>query len=172
MTQTTHEVLGALSRSAATHRGLRLLLLFGSRARRDAREGSDWDLGYLAGPELDPSALLLDVVTALRPDRVDLHLWQAVQVVIDVAVAACLHLDLGAPASYAEAFRRLAVAGVIDDALAARLGRAAGFRTVVAHADDQLDMARVFRAAQDGPRDLETFLAALRDRLGPAAGGR
>ena len=105
-------------------------------------------------------------------DAVILHLWQAVQVVIDVAVAACLHLDLGAPASYAEAFRRLAVAGVIDDALAARLGRAAGFRNVVAHADDQLDRARVFRAAQDGPRDLETFLAALRDRLGPAAGGR
>ena len=72
MTQTTDEALGALSRSAATHRGLRLLLLFGSRARRDAREGSDWDLGYLAGPELDPSALLLDVVTALRTDRVDL----------------------------------------------------------------------------------------------------
>ena len=105
-------------------------------------------------------------------DAVILHLWQAVQVVIDVAVAACLHLDLGAPASYAEAFRRLAVAGVIDNALAARLGRAAGFRNVVAHAYDELDMARVFRAAQDGPRDLESFLAALRDRLAPAAGGR
>ncbi|HAM58509.1 MAG TPA: hypothetical protein DCQ64_25100 [Candidatus Rokubacteria bacterium] len=98
-------------------------------------------------------------------DTVILHLWQAVQVVIDVAVAACLHFDLGAPASYADAFRRLAGAGVIDDILAARLGRAAGFRNVVAHAYDQLDMARVFRAAQEGPSDLEALLAAVRDRL-------
>ena len=100
-----------------------------------------------------------------------LHLWQAVQVVIDVAVAASLHFDLGAPASYADAFRRLAGAGVIDDALATRLGRAAGFRNVVAHAYDQLDMARVFRAAQEGPPDLEAFLAAVRDRLRSAGGG-
>lgn len=104
-------------------------------------------------------------------DTVILHLWQAVQVVIDVAVAACLHFDLGAPASYADAFRRLAGARVIDDALATRLGRAAGFRNVVAHAYDQLDMARVFRAAQEGPPDLEAFLAAVRDRL-RSAGGR
>ena len=107
---------------------------------------------------------------ALRPatdasDAVVLHLWQAVQVVIDLAVSACLHLDLGAPGSYADAFRRLAGGGVIDEALAARLSRAAGFRNVVAHAYDDLDMARVFVAAREGPRDLEAFLAALRDRL-------
>ena len=94
-----------------------------------------------------------------------LHLWQAVQVAIDLAVSACLHWDLGAPASYAEAFRRLAGAGIIDEALAARLAREAGFRNVIAHAYDQLDMSRVFRAASEGPRDLEAFLSALRDRL-------
>lgn len=106
----------------------------------------------------------------LRPatdasDAVILHLWQAVQVVIDLAVSACLRWDLGAPPSYAEAFRRLAGAGVIDEALATRLARAAGFRNVVAHAYDHLDMGRVFRAASEGPRDLEAFLSALRDRL-------
>ena len=72
MSQATDEALGALSGIAATNRGLSLLVLFGSRARRDSREGSDWDLGYLAGPEMDTSALLLDVVTALGTDRVDL----------------------------------------------------------------------------------------------------
>lgn len=56
-------------------------------------------------------------------DAVILHLWQAVQVVIDLAVAACLHWDLGAPASYADAFRRLATRGLIDGALADRLAR-------------------------------------------------
>ena len=109
-------------------------------------------------------------VPELRPatdvsDAVILHLWQAVQVVIDLAVSACLHWDLGSPASYREAFGRLATAGIIDEALAARLARAAGFRNVIAHAYDHLDMSRVFRAASEGPRDLESFLSALRDRL-------
>jgi predicted nucleotidyltransferase len=54
------------------HPGLRLLLLFGSRARGDAREGSDWDLGYLAESGMDADALLLDVVNTLGTDRVDL----------------------------------------------------------------------------------------------------
>ena len=70
-----------------------------------------------------------------------------------------------APTSYADAFRRLASAGIIDGALADRLARAAGFRNVIAHAYDELDMNRVFRAASDGPRVLEAFLAALRDHL-------
>ncbi len=98
-------------------------------------------------------------------DAVVLHLWQAVQVAIDLAVSACLRFDLGAPPTYADAFRRLAGAGIIDGDLADRLARAAGFRNVVAHAYDQLDMGRVYRAAVDGPRDLEAFLATLRDRL-------
>jgi len=93
-----------------------------------------------------------------------LHLWQAIQVVIDLATSACLHFNLGAPATYADGFRRLADAGILDADLALRLGRAAGFRNVVAHACDQLDMVRV-RAAREGPADLRAFLATLRDRL-------
>jgi uncharacterized protein YutE (UPF0331/DUF86 family) len=106
----------------------------------------------------------------LRPatdasDAVILHLWQATQIVIDVAVSSCLHLKLGAPAGYADAFRRLHEAGIVDQGLAGRLARAAGFRNVIAHAYETLDMTRVFRAAQDGPADLLAFLAAVRDML-------
>jgi len=102
-------------------------------------------------------------------DAVVLHLWQATQVVIDLATSACLHFNLGAPASYADAFRRLSDADVIAADLASRLGRAAGFRNVVAHAYDQLDMVRVHRAAREGPADLRAFLGILRDRLSPVA---
>jgi uncharacterized protein YutE (UPF0331/DUF86 family)/predicted nucleotidyltransferase len=258
-----------LSRAARESRGLRLLVLFGSRARGEDHPQSDWDVGYLARADLDADALLGNVVRALGTDRVDLidlgrasrpvsrrrrgasaprrrrsgvspllarggvvlvrrrarhpgrvrrgarrprsmsaldrellaeramvvrrhlrrvaerlppdpsdlrpatdasdavilHLWQAVQVVIDLAVTGCLHFDLGAPRSYADAFRRLTAAGVIEAALAERLARAAGFPNVVAHAYEDLDMARVFRAARDGPADLLAFLAALRDRM-------
>lgn len=97
-------------------------------------------------------------------DAVILHLWQATQIVIDLSMAACLALKLGTPGSYADAFRRLQAAGVIEEALADRLVRAAGFRNVVAHAYETLDMARVHDAARHGPVDLRALLAALADR--------
>ncbi len=96
-------------------------------------------------------------------DAVVLHLWQATQIVIDVALGACLALRLGAPGSYADAFRRLQNAGIVEPALADRLVRAAGFRNVVAHAYESLDLKRVHRAAADGPADLLKFLARLKD---------
>ncbi|OLT02186.1 hypothetical protein BJF90_05580 [Pseudonocardia sp. CNS-004] len=51
----------------------------------------------------------------LRPltsatDTVVLHLWQAVQVVIDLAVSTCVRLGLGSPPTYGDAFRQLAEA--------------------------------------------------------------
>ena len=58
---------------------------------------------------------------------------------------------LGTPRSYADAFRCLRNAGVIDDALADRLARAAGFRK------------RVHRAAAEGPADLLRFPACLKN---------
>ncbi len=107
--------------------------------------------------ELEPSTDASDVVI--------LHLWQATQIVIDVAVALCVDLHLGTPSSYADAFRRLQSGGKLDEDLAAKLVRAAGFRNVVAHAYEDLDMARVFEAASRGPQDLRKFLAAARDLL-------
>jgi len=52
--------------------GLRLLVLFGSRARGDAHTASDWDFGYLAGPELDVEALLEWLCRTVNSDDVDL----------------------------------------------------------------------------------------------------
>ena len=94
-------------------------------------------------------------------DAVILHLWQATQIVIDMGMRACLAMNLGTPSSYADAFRRLETAGVVSGELAGRLVRAAGFRNVVAHAYDTLDMARVHEAASRGPSDLRAFLAAI-----------
>lgn len=104
----------------------------------------------------------------LRPstdasDAVVLHLWQATQMVIDLAMAAAVSLRAGTPAGYADAFRRLQAAGVIGEPLADRLVRAAGFRNIVAHGYETLDMARVHAAARTGPADLMAFLAHLRD---------
>lgn len=96
-------------------------------------------------------------------DAVILHLWQATQIVIDLATAACVRQGLGTPSTYADAFARLAGAGLIDDPLAERLARAAGFRNLVAHAYERLDMLRVHEAARSGPSNQHAFLVALRD---------
>jgi uncharacterized protein YutE (UPF0331/DUF86 family) len=98
-------------------------------------------------------------------DVVVLHLWQAVQLVVDLALSLCLDLRLGTPSGYGDAFRRLSGAGVLERDLASRLARAAEFRNMVAHASEPLDMARIHRAATQEPADLRAFLAAVRDRL-------
>lgn len=103
--------------------------------------------------ELEPSSDAADSVV--------LHLWQAVQLVLDLAFAACLHRRLPTPGTYGEAFRMLARETIIDDELAERLSRAAGFRNLVAHAYENLDMAAVHSAASNGPADLRAFLAAM-----------
>ena len=94
-------------------------------------------------------------------DAVILHLWQATQIVIDLAVAVAVASGLGTPQSYADAFRRLEQADVISPQLADRLVRAAGFRNLVAHAYERLDMRRVHDAARTGAADLRAFVAAV-----------
>ena len=61
--------LAATARSVA---GVDLLIVFGSRARGDARPDSDWDIGYLANETADVPGLLARLVEALDNDRVDL----------------------------------------------------------------------------------------------------
>lgn len=100
-----------------------------------------------------------------RSDAVVLHLWQATQVVLDVAVSACARHNLGTPETYANAFERLVEAGIVPAELLPRLIGAAGFRNLVAHAYERLDLQRVHRAASTGPADLRAFLAAIRDTL-------
>lgn len=112
------------------------------------------------------AAKLPAAADALQPesdasDAVILHLWQATQIVIDLAVSASVALGGGTPATYSDAFRRLAAAEILEPGLAARLVKAAGFRNLVAHAYERLDMRRVHHAASTGPADLRAFLAAL-----------
>ena len=95
-------------------------------------------------------------------DAVILHLWQATQIAIDLALAACVQLKLGTPGSDAEAFQKLEQARHLPAELAQNLVRAAGFRNLVAHAYERLDLGRVYTAAKNGPADLRRLLGYLR----------
>lgn len=104
--------------------------------------------------------------TGLRPetaasDAVLLHLWQAVQITVDLALSWCVRAGLGSPATYGDAFRRLGEAGLLDEPLTQRLVRAVGFRNLLVHAYADLDLQRVHSAAVSGPADLRAFAAAL-----------
>jgi predicted nucleotidyltransferase len=72
MTDSPRGALDLAAEAAARHSALDLLLLFGSRARGDARGASDWDFAYLSRPGLDFEQLLADLVTATRSSQVDL----------------------------------------------------------------------------------------------------
>ncbi len=52
--------------------GLSLLVLVGSRARGDARAGSDWDFGLLSDSGFDVEAFLGELVSLLGNERIDL----------------------------------------------------------------------------------------------------
>ena len=94
-------------------------------------------------------------------DAVILHLWQAIQLVIDIAVSSCVQLNLGSPVSYADAFVRLSQGGFLDPELAMRLCHASGFRNRLVHAYEDLDLKKIYQIAQTGPQDLTAFLAAV-----------
>lgn len=94
-------------------------------------------------------------------DAVILHLWQAIQICIDIAISMCAHLRLGTPATYAEAFQKLGEGGILDKNLATRLSQAAGFRNRIVHAYEKLDMPMIYNIAQKGPSDLKIFLSEI-----------
>lgn len=85
-------------------------------------------------------------------DAVILHLWQAVQIVIDIATSLCVKRGLGVPPTYGDADR---------------LARAAGFRNLIVHAYADIDLARVHHIAHERPADLRAFLRSVRDALPP-----
>ena len=57
---------------AAASPGLRMLILFGSRARGDAWAQSDWDLAYAADPGFDADHCMSAVADLLAADRIAL----------------------------------------------------------------------------------------------------
>ena len=72
MTGADSAIVERLGEIARRHRGLHVLVLFGSRARGEATARSDWDLGYLGEPSLDRDALLADLVAAAGTEALDL----------------------------------------------------------------------------------------------------
>jgi uncharacterized protein YutE (UPF0331/DUF86 family) len=120
------------------------------------------ELRTLARPEL--------VETDLRERRFVEHTLQiGIQACQDVASHIVSDDRLGEPRTNQELFALLARAGWIDARLAGALQRAIGFRNLLVHGYAAVDPARVREVLEHRLDDLLAFVAAVRDRIGPAA---
>lgn len=66
-----HEMLPLLRAVAREQPGIVLLVLFGSRARGEARHDSDWDFAYESAGDVDRLALMASLAEVLKCDDVD-----------------------------------------------------------------------------------------------------
>ncbi|HQZ38839.1 MAG TPA: DUF86 domain-containing protein [Vicinamibacterales bacterium] len=118
------------------------------------------DLDRLARPEV--------LATDVREQRFVQHTLQiAIQAALDVASHIVSDRRLGEPRTNRELFDLLQRDGWIDAPLTNSLRNMAGFRNVLVHGYDEVDLAVVSDILDHHLGDLEAFVTAVRRRLPP-----
>jgi uncharacterized protein YutE (UPF0331/DUF86 family) len=116
--------------------------------------------------ELTTLARLDRIRDDLKEERFVEHTLQlAIQAALDVASHIVSDERLGEPATNRELFDRLAAGGLISSALATKLGDMAGFRNVLVHGYQDVDLDVVVDAAKNRLGDIVAFVNAIRQRL-------
>jgi uncharacterized protein YutE (UPF0331/DUF86 family) len=113
--------------------------------------------------------------TLARPERIsdDLREERFVEHTLQLAIQAALDVGshiisddrLGEPETGRDVFRLLGRAGVLPPELVGRLERMAGFRNVVVHLYQEVDLGVVQDVVENHLGDLLDFVAAVRKRL-------
>lgn len=113
--------------------------------------------------------------TLARPERiaedvreqrfVEHTLQLAIQAALDVASHLVSDERLGEPETNRDVFRLLERAGIVPSELGARLELMAGFRNVVVHLYQEVDLGIVRDVVENHLDDLLEFVAAIRQRL-------
>jgi len=96
------------------------------------------------------------------------NLLQAIQICIDIAAHIVSEEGYGVPGSTSEMFYFLEDNGIVEKALTEKMVRAIGFRNLIAHEYEKIDVERVFRTARENTQDLVVFIQAVLKRLGIA----
>ena len=116
--------------------------------------------------ELRTLASLDALESDLREQRFIEHTLQlAIQAALDVASHIVSDERLGEPRTNRELFDLLAQAGWLEDELAETLRRMAGFRNILVHGYDTVNLKIVRDIVEHRLVDLERFVAAVRARL-------
>jgi uncharacterized protein YutE (UPF0331/DUF86 family) len=110
-----------------------------------------------------------------QPDRLSVDLIQrrfvehtlqiAIQAALDVASHVVSDERLGEPRTNRDLFALLAQGGWLDSTLRDTLSRMAGFRNVLVHGYDDVNLDIVRDIVETRLPDLERFVAAIRARL-------
>jgi uncharacterized protein YutE (UPF0331/DUF86 family) len=116
-----------------------------------------------------------ELQTMARPDRIgdDLREERFVEHTLQLAIQAALDVGshivsderLGEPETSRDVFRLLARAGFVPANLLGRLEQMAGFRNVVVHLYQDVDLAIVRDVVENHVGDLVEFVEAIRRKL-------
>ena len=116
--------------------------------------------------ELSTLAQLDRIREDVKEERFVEHTLQlAIQAALDVASHIVSDERLGEPATNRELFDRLAAGGWISRDLATRLGDMAGFRNVLVHGYQDVDLDVVMDAAKNRLGDVTAFVNTVRQKL-------
>lgn len=94
-------------------------------------------------------------------DLVSFRLQEAVEVSLDIAMHIVANLRLGSPETGRDVFTDLAAGKVISLDLAKKMAAGVGFRNLVVHRYDELDMKRLFYDYRDDISTLFEFAAEI-----------
>ncbi|HYM24634.1 MAG TPA: DUF86 domain-containing protein [Vicinamibacterales bacterium] len=116
--------------------------------------------------ELKRLAKPAEIASDLRQERFVEHTLQlAIQAAVDVASHIVSDERLGEPRTNRELFDLIERAGWLDAALAATLRNMVGFRNVLVHEYDDVDLAVVRDVVEHRLNDLLQFVSTIRRRL-------
>lgn len=93
---------------------------------------------------------------------VERYLYLAVQATIDLAEAIIAFRNLRKPSVYSEAFDILKEEKIITDKLAEKLIAMTGFRNIIAHDYEKIDLTIMYDVLQKGLKDIKQFVKAVR----------
>jgi len=99
--------------------------------------------------------------TPLVQDAVSYSFIVAIQVCLDVAAHLVSALGLPKPTSRADLFLALADAKILSPDLSLRLIQISGFRNILAHEYQQVDLKLVYGALEHRLNDLDEFKSSI-----------
>lgn len=102
-------------------------------------------------------------------DLISFRLQEAVEVSLDIAMHIVANLRLGSPETGRDVFADLTVGKVVTLNLAQKMGSAVGFRNLVVHRYDELDMNRLFHDYRDDIKTLYEFAAQIQKFIDQSA---
>ena len=94
-------------------------------------------------------------------DIVIFNLQKAIQSCVDMAAHIISDENLGMPGSSNEMFYLLEENGYFDSDLTEKMVKAIGFRNLIVHEYEKLDMQQVFKVAREDVHDLQEYLKAV-----------